>query len=285
MTKKRGLAMGLSELLSDINTINAADTAAIKSALKNLPIDMLCPGKFQPRRDMDHDALQELANSIRQQGIIQPLVVRQIAPGKYEIIAGERRWRAAQLASLQEVPAVIRDIPDETAIAFSLIENIQRENLNVIDTAHAVQRLITEFNMTHEGAADAIGKSRVTVTNLLRLLGLQDDVKAMIQRGELEMGHGRALLALEEMRQAPIAKIIAAKGLSVRSAENLVRQLLKPRSTAATSNDLDILQLQRDISDKLGARVTFHHTKSGKGKMIVRYSSLDELDGLLARIK
>lgn len=288
MAKKRGLGMGLNELLSDVKKIAVEETIIIKSALRNLPIDMLRPGKYQPRREMDHDALEELANSIRTQGIIQPLVVRQVAPQSYEIIAGERRWRAAQLANLQEVPTVIRDISDETAIAFSLIENIQRENLNVIDMALGIQRLISEFAMTHESAADAIGKSRVTVTNLLRLLNLHNDVKTMLQRGELEMGHARALLTLEPHKQLQAAKIIIDKGLSVRATENLARHLLHEQQALPVqpkTQDVNILKLQKDISGKLGARVIFHHAKSGRGRMVIKYNTLEELEGVLAHIK
>lgn len=288
MAKKRGLGIGLNELLSDVKRIEAAETAIIKSALKNVPIELLRPGKYQPRREMDHDALEELANSIRMQGIIQPLVVRQIAPQSYEIIAGERRWRAAQLANLQEVPAVVREISDETASAFSLIENIQRENLNVIDIALGIQRLIADFAMTHEGAADAIGKSRVSVTNLLRLLNLHADVKTMLQRGELEMGHARALLTLEPAKQLQAAKTIIEKGLSVRATENLARHLLQEQNALPLkpkTQDVNILKLQKEISDKLGTRVNFHHAKSGKGRMVVKYNNLEELEGILTHIK
>lgn len=288
--KKRGLGIGLDELLSDvkqISQINENESFAIKSSLKSLPVDLLRPGKYQPRREVDHDALEELANSIRMQGIIQPLVVRQITPGLYEIIAGERRWRAAQLASLQEVPVVIRDISDETAAAFSLIENIQRENLNAIDMAQGIERLINEFSMTHEGAANAIGKSRVTVTNLLRLLTLHEDVKTMLQRGEIEMGHARALLALEPSMQISVAKNIIEKGLSVRGAESIVRRIDSDKlktELGVHSEDANITKLQQTISDKIGARVLIQHTTSGKGKLLIKYNSLDELDGILEKI-
>lgn len=284
MNKKHGLGLGLTALLSDIKTVHA-DTQLSKSALRHLPVDMLKPGKYQPRRGMNQEALAELADSIRKQGIIQPVIVRAIASGSYEIIAGERRWRAAQLASLHEIPVVVRDISDEQAIALSLIENIQREDLNAIDTATSLQRLIDEFKMTHESVATTVGKSRTTVTNLLRLLALPEEIKTMIQLGELEMGHARALLTLDLAQQLAAAKTIIARGLSARAAENLVRQLQKPHLTTKKSVDPNTAQLQKKIADKLAAPVKIQHAKNGKGKIIIQYNSLDELDGILKHIR
>jgi len=284
MNKKHGLGLGLTALLSDIKTVHA-DTQLSKSALRHLPVDMLKPGKYQPRRGMNQETLAELADSIRKQGIIQPVIVRTIASGSYEIIAGERRWRAAQLACLHEIPAVVRDISDEQAIALSLIENIQREDLNAIDTAMSLQRLVDEFKMTHESAAAVVGKSRVTVTNLLRLLALPEEIKNMIQLGELEMGHARALLTLDLIQQLAAAKTIVARGLSARATESLVRQLQKPHLTTKKSVDPNTAQLQKQIADKLAAPVKIRHAKSGKGKIIIQYNSLDELDGILRHIR
>jgi ParB family chromosome partitioning protein len=283
MKNNRGLKRGLqdlaiNELLSDIKTEH-------KTELRKLPIDVLEPGKYQPRRDMDYDALEELASSIRSQGIIQPIVVRTVTNGRYEIIAGERRWRAAQLAELHEIPAVIRDIPDEAAIAMSLIENIQRENLNVIEEATALQRLMDEFNMTHQEVAEAVGKSRTTVTNILRLLSLLPDVKTMVEHGDLEMGHARALLTLAENLQIQAAKTIVAKGLSVRDTEKLVRRLQRPMpQKPEIYDDPNILNLQKQISDKLVARVVVQHTNKGNGKLIIQYNNLDELEGIIGHI-
>jgi ParB family chromosome partitioning protein len=238
---------------------------------------------------MHNESLQDLANSIRAQGMLQPIVVRELDDsGRYEIIAGERRWRAAQLAELHEVPAVIRDVPDDAAIAMALIENIQRENLNPVEEARALQRLIEEFEMTHQQAAEAIGRSRAAVTNLLRLLSLEQDVRKLLENGDLEMGHARAILTLEGEMQSKVARDIAAKGLSVREAEQLVRKLRSEAGkTAAKSKEADpnIIRLQDDISEKLGAKVIFQHATNGKGKVIVHYNSLDELDGILAHIK
>lgn len=284
MSKKHGLGLGLTALLSDIKAVHA-DTQPSKSALRHLPVDMLKPGKYQPRRGMNQEALTELADSIRKQGVIQPVIVRAITAGNYEIIAGERRWRAAQLANLHEIPVVVRDISDEQAMAVSLIENIQREDLNAIDTAISLQRLVDEFEMTHESVATTVGKSRTTVTNLLRLLALPEQIKNMIQLGKLEMGHARALLTLDLVQQLEAAKTIVERGLSARAAENLVRQLQKPQTTTKKSIDPNTAQLQKQIADKLAAPVKIQHAKNGKGKIIIRYSSLDELDGILKHIR
>ncbi len=277
MLKKSSLGTGLSELLSDIKASN-------KTALKHLAIDLLKPGRYQPRRNFVDETLTELADSIRAQGIIQPLIVRPTSNGKYEIIAGERRWRAAQLAKLHEVPVVIREIHDNQVIALSLIENIQREDLNAIDTALSLQRLIAEFNMTHENAALAIGKSRTVVTNLLRLLSLPEEVKDMIQQGLLEMGHARALLSLELMKQLAAAKIIVTKKLSVRASEALVKQLQKSSVTPKKVIDPNTKELQKQLATRLATAVNIVHTQKGKGKIIIKYNNLDELQGILHHI-
>ncbi|MDH5327272.1 MAG: ParB/RepB/Spo0J family partition protein [Gammaproteobacteria bacterium] len=259
------------------------------SELRELPIDLLQPGKYQPRTDMHNESLEDLANSIRAQGILQPIVVRKLAGSdRFEIIAGERRWRAAQLAELHEVPAVVRDVSDNAAIAMALIENIQREDLNPVEEATALQRLINEFEMTHQQAADAVGRSRAAVSNLLRLLSLAADVRVLLEKGELEMGHARAILSLESSVQSSVAREIATKRLSVREAEQLVRKLRSDKGdTKPKKKEIDpnIQQLQDGISEKLGAKVQFHHLPNGKGKVVVHYNSLDELDGILAHIK
>jgi ParB family chromosome partitioning protein len=283
MAKKRGLGknlndLGIAALLSDIQ-------AEHKTELRKLPIDIMQPGKYQPRKDMDQQALVELADSIRAQGIIQPIVVRPITNNRYEIIAGERRWRAAQMAQLHEIPAVIRDIRDEAAIAMALIENIQRENLNAIEEATALQRLIAEFNMTHEEVAGAVGKSRTTITNLLRLLSLSPEVKTMLEHGDLEMGHARALLTLTENLQIQAAKTVVAKDLSVRATEHLTHKLQQPTKTTEKIADPNILQLQQNLSDKLGAHIIIHHNNKGNGKLVIKYNSLEELEGIIERIE
>jgi ParB family transcriptional regulator, chromosome partitioning protein len=265
--------------------------------LANLPLDLLQRGKYQPRVDMRQESLQELADSIKAQGIVQPIVVRPVegaASGesqRYEIIAGERRWRAAQIAGLATVPAVIRHVPDEAAIAMSLIENIQRENLNPLEEARALERLISEFGITHQQAADAVGRSRAAVSNLLRLLELPDEISAFVERRELEMGHARALLGLTQRRQqVEVGTLVARKGLSVRDTEAMVRAMLnKPAGGGAKDKnekalDPNVRRLQDDLSEKLGAVVEIQHSSSGKGKVVVSYHSLDELDGILAHI-
>lgn len=284
MVKKSSLGTGLSELLSDIKTIqsNIEDN---KTALKHLAIDLLKPGRYQPRRSMGKETLAELADSIRAQGIIQPLIVRPLLGGNYEIIAGERRWRAAQLANLHEVPVVIREIQDKQVIALSLIENIQREDLNAIDAALSLQRLISEFKITHENAAAAIGKSRVVVTNLLRLLSLSEEIKSMIQQGLLEMGHARAILALDFTKQLVAAKIIIAKKLSVRATEALVRRLQANPSLIKPTIDPNTTHLQKQLANKLAATVNIFHTKKGKGKIVIKYNSIEELEGILRHVK
>jgi ParB family chromosome partitioning protein len=265
--------------------------------LANLPLDLLQRGKYQPRIDMRQESLQELADSIKAQGVVQPIVVRPVdgaAPGasqRYEIIAGERRWRAAQIAGLPTVPAVIRRVPDEAAIAMSLIENIQREDLNPLEEARALERLISEFGVTHQQAADAVGRSRAAVSNLLRLLELAPEVTALVEQRELEMGHARALLSLTQRRhQVEVGMLVAKKGLSVRETEALVRSMLARASGGAESKesrpvDPNVQRLQDELSEKLGAVVQIQHTNSGKGKVVVSYHSLDELDGILAHIR
>jgi ParB family chromosome partitioning protein len=257
--------------------------------MREIPVDLLQPGKYQPRSDMHPESLEELANSIRAQGVVQPIVVRSInSAGQYEIIAGERRWRAAQMAGLHEIPAVVRNVPDEAAIAMALIENIQREDLNPIEEAVALQRLIDEFEMTHQEAAGAVGRSRAAVSNLLRLLTLNTDVRKMLEQGDLEMGHARALLALDGEKQSQTAREVAAKGYSVRETEQLVRRLSAAPAKAkkpSKSLDPDIKRLQDDLTEKLAAKVAFQHTAKGNGKMVIHYNSLDELEGILKHIQ
>ena len=285
--KKRGLGRGLDALLS--GSMAASTDVDPKGAdLREVPVDLLQPGKYQPRTDMHPESLEELANSIKAQGVVQPIVIRPIGGGRYEIIAGERRWRASQIAGLHEIPAVVRDVPDEAAIAMALIENIQREDLNPIEEAIALQRLIDEFEMTHQQAAGAVGRSRAAVSNLLRLLTLNDDVRKMLEHGDLEMGHARALLALQGNAQSEAAREVAAKGYSVRETEQLVRRLNEPSSKAkkpSKSVDPDIKRLQDELAGKLAAKVLFQHAAKGNGKLVIHYNSLDELEGILQRIQ
>lgn len=290
--RKKGLGRGLDALLGVGNASQVSGDASAGSAeqqlLKEIPVDLIQRGKYQPRRDIDPESLQELAESIRAQGIMQPIVVRPIANRKYEIIAGERRWRAAQLAGLDQVPAVIRDVSDESAIAMALIENIQREDLNPIEEAVSLQRLQQEFELTQQEVADAVGKSRSTIANLLRLMSLQEDVRLLLERGDLEMGHARALLALAGMQQSQAARTVVGKGMSVRQTEALVRTLQARQESPApapTQLDPNIRQLQDDLSQRIGARVQIQHTAKGKGKLVLSYNSLDELDGILGHIK
>jgi len=289
--KKRGLGRGLDALLGaasgDTNKPNA-DGSQSASDLRDIPVDLIRRGKYQPRRDMDQEALQELADSIKAQGVMQPIVVRSVGENKFEIIAGERRWRASQLAGLDIIPAMVREVPDEAAIAMALIENIQRENLNPIEEARALQRLQQEFELTQQQVADAVGKSRTTVTNLMRLMALRDDVRTLLEHGDLEMGHARAILGLAGDEQSAAARTVVGKGLSVRQTEALVRNLVAARNKpkpAPKTGDPNIRQLQDELSQKLGARVQIQHTTKGKGKLVLNYNSLDELDGILAHIK
>jgi ParB family transcriptional regulator, chromosome partitioning protein len=284
-TKPR-LGRGLDALLGV--SLETSSSAAEKDELRQLPIDMLQRGKYQPRTHMDKEALEELAASIKAQGVVQPIVARPLPAGNYEIVAGERRWRAAQLAGLETIPAVVRRIPDEAAIAIALIENIQRENLNPVEEAHALQRLIDEFGMTHQRVAEAVGRSRAAVTNLLRLLALNPEVRKMLEEGKMNMGHARALLGLEGARQSQAAQQVVERQLSVRDTENLVRRLLErpaaPRKSGDTL-DPDIRDLQEQLSDKIGAKVRIQHAQSGKGSLTIEYHNLEQLEGILARIR
>ena len=297
MSPKKRLGRGLDALLSKPtprNTEQSGETLARGDLLRKVPVELLQRGQYQPRIDMRQDSLEDLANSIRAQGIVQPIVVRPISgkgdSQRYEIVAGERRWRAAQLAGLAEIPAVIREIPDEAAIAMALIENIQRENLNPLEEARALDRLISEFELTHAEAAQAVGRSRASVSNLLRLQELSDKVKPMLEDRQIEMGHARALLGITNpTQQLDAARQVVKKGLSVRETEKLVRRMLeaaKPKPPAKpASGNADIRRLEIEVSEKLGARVRVEHTAKGAGKLVISYNSLDELDGILKHIK
>jgi ParB family chromosome partitioning protein len=264
---------------------DSAPAVAEEGALRTLPVDIIQRGKYQPRVDMHQESLQDLADSISEQGVVQPIVVRGIGDGRYEIIAGERRWRASQLAGLHEIPAVVREVDDRGAIAIALIENIQRENLNPMEEARALKRLVEEFEVTHEEAAHAVGRSRAAVSNLLRLLDLEEDVKDMVEHGQLEMGHARALLALSGKKQVDAARRVVAGGLSVRATEALVKQLQSSRPAASkAAKNPDVLHLEARLSDTLGAQVVLLPGRNGKGKLEIRYNSLDELDGILEHI-
>jgi ParB family chromosome partitioning protein len=297
-SRKRGLGRGLDALLGASNAAKPAeadmgqgvttpDASAADKALKELPVDLIQRGKYQPRKDIEPESLQELADSIKVQGVLQPIVVRPISDRKYEIIAGERRWRATQLAGLDSIPAMIRDVSDEAAIAMALIENIQREDLNPIEEAASLQRLQQEFDLTQQEVASAIGKSRSTVANLLRLMTLREDVRRLVEHGDLEMGHARALLGLEGNEQSHAARSVVGKGLSVRQTEALVRNLLAKKDELEPEKPIDpnIRHLQDDLSQRLGARVQIKHSAKGKGKLVLAYNSLDELDGILSHIK
>ena len=283
MIKPKGLGRGLDALLGAPD----GEGAAPRDTLTNLPVGRIRPGKYQPRTKMDQQALAELASSIRSQGLMQPLLVRPVDRDRYELIAGERRWRAAQMAGLEEVPVLVREVPDEAALALSLIENIQRENLNPMEEAAGVQRLVDEFKMTHEQAADAVGRSRTATTNLLRLLKLARPVQEMVMEGALDMGHARALLALDAARQIEMAHRIAARGLSVRDTEALVQALVrgKPASDRAQRVDRDLQRLEEELSGTLGTTVQIRPAKKGAGKLLLHYSSLDHLDQLLKRLR
>ncbi len=277
--KKRGLGRGLSELLGDVAPVQDKPQDA-----QTLPIEFLQRGKFQPRMDMDPEKLKELSDSIAAQGIIQPIIVRKIENDKYEIIAGERRWRAAQLAELADVPVVVKDIDDRTVMAIALIENIQREDLSALEEAEALRRLQDEFELTHQQIAAAVGKSRTTVTNLLRLLELASEVKVMLGRGLLEMGHARALLGLDEAKQVEIANKAVKQALTVRAVEKLVREQHEEKPVVVKKVDPDTLRLQRELSERTGAKVEINHQSSGKGKLVFSYTSLEELEGIIKKI-
>jgi ParB family transcriptional regulator, chromosome partitioning protein len=278
--KMKGLGRGLDALLAANNT---PDT----HRQETLPVTALQPGKYQPRTRMDPGSLEELAASIKAQGLIQPISVRPVSGGRYEIIAGERRWRASQIAGMSEVPVLIREIPDDAALAMSLIENIQRENLNPLEEAAGVQRLIDEFAMTHQEAADAVGRSRPATTNLLRLLQLAKPAQDMLMAGDIEMGHARALLPLPKSEQGRVAAQVVDKGYSVRETERMVARTLNPpqHKAAEKAPDRDLLRLEEELADSLGATVKIAANRKGAGSLTIRFGSLDQLDGLLARMK
>jgi len=279
MVKLKGLGRGLDALLATGNEAPAGET------LQNLAVTALQPGKYQPRSRMDHAALAELAESIKAQGVMQPILARPVAAGRFEIIAGERRWRAAQIAGLGEVPVLVREVPDNAALAMALIENIQREALNPLEQAHGIQRLIDEFRMTHHDAAQAVGYSRSAVTNLLRLTNLAKPVQDLLMEEKLDMGHARALLALAPAKQIEVGNSVAHRGLSVRETERLVQRLLNPpQRPARARRDRDVQRLEEQLADKLGARVEIRPAKGGRGKLVISYDSLDQLDGLLRRL-
>jgi ParB family chromosome partitioning protein len=302
-TKRPSLSRGLGALLGQPAASASPATAAVVTALRpvdeelrKIPVDLLQRGKYQPRIDLRQETLQELADSIKAQGVVQPIIVRPLgedtgqAEQRYEIIAGERRWRAAQLAGLHEIPAIVRRVPDSAAIAMALIENIQRENLNPLEEARALQRLISEFEMTHATAAEAVGRSRAAVSNLLRLLDLGDEAKGLVEHREIEMGHARALLGLENKRQqADVAAQVAQQKLTVRETEALVKRLASTPSASAQEAtprmDPNIRKLEAELSEKLGAKVQVQHSSSGKGKLLISYHTLDELDGILEHIR
>ena len=281
--KKPVLGRNLSSMLSQTTLKQVQEGSG--DMLRNLPLETIRPGRYQPRSVFDEEKLGELADSIRAQGVVQPVVVRPLGDGEFELIAGERRWRAAQLAEIDEIPAVVRDVPDEASVAMALIENIQREDLNPLEEATALRRLIDDFQMTHQEAADAVGRSRAAVSNLLRLLELMQEVKDMIDMRLIEMGHARALLSQEDELQLQAAREVVHKKLSVRETENLVRRLQQSRAKRGSRRvDPDILRLQNRMGEALGARVRIQHQASGKGKLIISYTSADEFDGILDRL-
>ncbi len=281
--KKPRLGRGLDALLE-----STVKPLAGKETLRNIPLDLLERGKYQPRTHMDKQALADLADSIRAQGVVQPIVARELKTGNYEIIAGERRWRAAQMADLETIPAIVRRVPDEAVIAIALIENIQREDLNPLEEASALQQLIGEFGMNHQKVADTVGRSRTAVTNLLRLLTLNEDVRKLLLAGKLDMGHARALLALPAGAQSQVARLVAQRDLSVRETEALVRRRLRQpaaRKKSRSSNDADIRSLQDELAERLGAKVRINHKRSGRGQLTIDYNSIDELEGILDHIR
>lgn len=286
-TKRRGLGRGLDALLTSVpkdSSENSSNGSHEQSELQKLPIEQLHPGKYQPRKDMSNEALVELANSIKSQGIIQPIVVRLVGERHYEIIAGERRWRAAQLVDLDLVPCLVKDVPDESAVAMALIENIQREDLNAMEEAIALERLLIEFELTHQEVADIVGKSRTTVSNLLRLNNLNSEVKTFLEHGDIEMGHARALLALSDDEQTNTARIVVAKELTVRETEALIKKLQEPiKEEKVKEIDPDTQLLEQNLSEKIGSQVSISHNRKGKGKLVISYTNLDELDGIVAR--
>ena len=285
--KKRGLGKGLDALLGEGSNISSAASAE-SGSLKVLAIDLIKRGPFQPRRDFDQDSLDSLADSIKTQGLVQPILVRPVeGKNSYEIVAGERRWRAAQIAGLHDIPVIIKDVSDNEAMCLALIENIQRQDLNPLEEAGALERLINEFEMTHDAVAEAVGRSRPAVSNLLRLLELDDRVKNMVETGRLDMGHARALLSLSSPRQLEAASRIVKQGLSVRATENLVRQFLdnnQQNRPKKDSKDPNIARLESDLSQRLAAKVSITHQSTGRGKLQIGYNSLDELEGILKKL-
>jgi len=278
--KKRGLGRGLNALLGDVS-IQPTPTVS-----QSLPLERIEPGRFQPRSDIDLENLQELADSIKAHGVVQPVVVRAKPSGDYELVAGERRWRASRLAGLSEIPVIVRDIDDRTALALALIENIQREDLNPLEQAEGLRRLLEDFDMTHQQLAESVGKSRTTITNLLRLLDLQPEVKQLLESGRIEMGHARALLGLVGEKQVEIALKVADGKYTVRATEMLVKQIqTRDPERKAPAPDPDIVRLQDQLSSLLGARVSIRHGKGGKGKVVIDYGDLDQLEGLLERFR
>ena len=289
--KRQSLGKGLDALLNFSDDQNASESQEMvgDGVLRDLPVEFLQRGKYQPRRDIDMDALSELASSISQQGVMQPIVVRKVAKDKYEIIAGERRWRATQKAGLATIPAIIRELTDEAAIAMALIENIQREDLNAIEESRALLRLQDEFGLTQQQVADAVGKSRSAVTNLMRLASLEEPVQTQLELGEIDLGHAKCLLALEGIQQISAGREIAANALSVRQTETLVKQMknasLNKTQKVDVRVDADILRMQESLSERLGAEVSIQHKTNGGGKLVFKYHCLDELEGILSRIK
>ncbi len=279
MAKIKGLGRGLDALLSSSNDGNTPD-----ELLQKIAINLLQPGKYQPRTSMDQASLTELSESIKAQGVMQPILVRPIDDGRFEIIAGERRWRAAQIAGLSEVPVLIREVADESALAMSLIENIQREDLNPLEEALGIQRLIKEFKLTHQTAGAALGSSRSTISNLLRLLNLSAPVQKMMMQGQIDMGHGRALLSLSPAQQIEIANLVIHKQLSVRETEKVVNRIEVPTIKKTEKQDHDLLRLQENVSERLGAEVIIKQKKQGSGNLIIHYTSLEQLDGILSKL-
>lgn len=287
--RKGPLGRNLSSMLSQSTLDRAAHedsggAGEAGAALRDLPVEQIRPGKYQPRSVFDADRLEELADSIRQQGVIQPVVVRDLGGGAFELIAGERRWRAAQLAGIDVVPAIVREVADEVAIAMALVENIQREDLNPIEEATALRRLVDEFQLTHQEAAEAVGRSRSAVSNLLRLLELSREVRELVDDRHLEMGHARALLALPEGHQAAAAREVVRRQLSVRETEALVKRLLNPKPSTPRKLDPDVARLQDELTEKLCAQVRIQHNAKGKGKLVISFNSADELEGIIGHL-
>ena len=289
--KKRGLGRGLDALLGGDDEAGPREPGQAEDELRKLPIEQIGPGRYQPRKHWDEDALEELASSIRAQGLIQPVVVRAIGRGKYELIAGERRWRAAQKAGLDTLPALVRVVPEQSVLAMALIENIQRQELTALEEAHALKRLIDEFSLTHAKAAEAVGRSRAAVSNLLRLLDMPESIRELLDAGKLDMGHARALLTLEQGLAVPLARQAARLGWSVRELEEATRRALSdkgrknPKASAAAPRDPDIERLENELAEKFATRVQLAHGRGGKGKLVIHYHSLDELDGILGKMR